>query len=29
MPLQDIDIKAIKNDLTALTAKLDELGRHL
>jgi hypothetical protein len=29
MPLQDIDIKAIKNDLTALKGKLDELGRHL
>jgi hypothetical protein len=29
MPIHDVDIKAIKNDLAALAVKLDELGRHL
>ena len=29
MPVHDVDIKAIKNDLAALKGKLDELGRHL
>jgi hypothetical protein len=29
MPADNLDIKSVKNFLTGLKSKLDELGRHL